>query len=461
MHVPVLLRAAFHKGFQVEFIRRFSTAKTGTPQATLIEKTMIKPMHPTLFFGKNHKLSFLDQISDGRYIPIAFFFPKQDSSSSNTKSYISQLLKDSLSKVLVSYYPFAGTLMDDTNIHCNDQGVEFQEVQFDCPLSEFFDCPHTDFESLLFPKGLPWAPCDKNRLFSIQLNHFDCGGVVLSLCMTHTLGDAWSAFNFTKDWASLSRGASVKLCPQFDGASIFPPIDDYSAIKDIKAPGGQCISKRYVFSASKIQSLKDKIASTTDEYSKLRNYPTSVEAISTVLLKSAASNSNKPSLLFLTTDLRRRAKDIIPPKCIGNTGVPLYIFAREKREMELQRLVGEFKKEKERVSSAYNNVTRETLFPTTMETIGKAVSMLAEIDKLDLYVSSSLSKLPAEDIDFGWGGPKRVIVHGGNYIQNVSILCDNLRGDGIEVFVQLEEQKMHALESAQEMLEFASPYGGT
>ncbi|WMV56114.1 hypothetical protein MTR67_049499 [Solanum verrucosum] len=62
---------------------------------------------------------------------------------------------------------------------------------------------------LTFPPGLSWknVPHANNggRLSVAQLSHFDCGGMAISMCMSHKVGDARSAFSFLKDWATITR----------------------------------------------------------------------------------------------------------------------------------------------------------------------------------------------------------------------------------------------------------------
>ncbi|KAH0777149.1 hypothetical protein KY290_008560 [Solanum tuberosum] len=62
---------------------------------------------------------------------------------------------------------------------------------------------------LAFPPGLFWKNVphanDGGRLSVAQLSHFDCGGMAMSVCMSHKVGDARSAFSFLKDWATITR----------------------------------------------------------------------------------------------------------------------------------------------------------------------------------------------------------------------------------------------------------------
>ncbi|KAM7503059.1 hypothetical protein LguiB_001963 [Lonicera macranthoides] len=51
-------------------------------------------------------------------------------------------LKDILhNETLTQYYPFAGRLISENCIHCNDKGVEYEEAQLECRISAVVDEP--------------------------------------------------------------------------------------------------------------------------------------------------------------------------------------------------------------------------------------------------------------------------------------------------------------------------------
>ncbi|KAF3627938.1 hypothetical protein FXO38_28507 [Capsicum annuum] len=73
-----------------------------------------------------------------------------------------------------------GTLHKAQNVYQStiaDRGVDFQDVRFNCPMSEIINPPRAEYESSLFPANLRWSYLDKESLVAVQLNHFDCGGV--------------------------------------------------------------------------------------------------------------------------------------------------------------------------------------------------------------------------------------------------------------------------------------------
>ncbi|WMV29696.1 hypothetical protein MTR67_023081 [Solanum verrucosum] len=136
------------------------------PLVSIISEKLIKPSSPTCPTKRWHKLSLIDQAFSNSYIPFSLFYTKDAISKNNTQ--ISQLLEESLSKILSIYYPYAGRLKDNTTVDCNDAGAEFVQVRIDCLISETFNWHNTAIEDLLFPQGLPWSNCTTGGLVVVN-----------------------------------------------------------------------------------------------------------------------------------------------------------------------------------------------------------------------------------------------------------------------------------------------------
>uniref|UniRef100_A0A1S4ASY0 Acylsugar acyltransferase 3-like n=1 Tax=Nicotiana tabacum TaxID=4097 RepID=A0A1S4ASY0_TOBAC len=192
---------------------------------SICDKSFIKPSTLTPSTLRLHKLSFVDQSVSNMYIPVALFYPKPQREESNNSnlSHIADLLQTSLSQTLVSYYPYAGILRDNATAECNDMGAEFLSVKINCPMSEILNHPHaTDAESIVFPKDLPWKNnYEGGNLLVVQLSKFDCGGIAISACLSHKIGDGCSVINFLNHWANVTRDRRfVVPSPRFVGDSI-------------------------------------------------------------------------------------------------------------------------------------------------------------------------------------------------------------------------------------------------
>ncbi|KAL3335832.1 hypothetical protein AABB24_031852 [Solanum stoloniferum] len=119
---------------------------------------IIKPFTPTPSTQRLHKLSLLDQCLTHFYIPLVFFYTKnQVNAIPNGPKILSNLLSNSLSKTLSYYYPWAGSLKDNATIECDDHGAEFLEVQINSPMDKVVNHPDSNVKDLTFPQGVPWA----------------------------------------------------------------------------------------------------------------------------------------------------------------------------------------------------------------------------------------------------------------------------------------------------------------
>ncbi|KAM7480925.1 hypothetical protein LguiB_005508 [Lonicera macranthoides] len=116
----------------------------------------IKPASLTPSHLKRFNLSPTDQVTPRIYMPIVFYYPNHVPRSLKDIADKSSQLKSSLSEILTHYYPFAGRLNCGAYVDCNDEGVEFQEANIKCGLSEILKKPQNEAVDLVFPSGLAW-----------------------------------------------------------------------------------------------------------------------------------------------------------------------------------------------------------------------------------------------------------------------------------------------------------------
>ncbi|XP_059285342.1 acyltransferase Pun1-like [Lycium ferocissimum] len=431
------------------------------PRLALISKKIIKPSSPTPLSHRIQKLSLFDQLNPCSYMSLALFYPKQCNSTLPFEpSHISTLLENSLSRALTSYYPLAGTIRDGLHVECNDVGAEFLEAQIDCPMSEIFKHGSAEAEDLVFPAGVPWTP-SKENLVVAQLNRFKCGGIAISACVSHKIVDGSSMGDFITHWSAMARNPCSPVPSfQFVGGSIFPPTSGHiaEAILNSKTRGNHhCITRKYLFSRSKINSLKAMIATELRTQSSNNIDPTSVEAASSFVYKCIASNSPRPSVFTQSVNLRPVMKKMLPQEFQGNAS---FLFMapqiEDPKEIKLHRLISELRKEKEMYFSQDWREPKD-LVSAMFEKVMSLQNQLERDDEdVDVYKCTSLSKFRFCDMDYGWGSPRRVCL-GSVPINKKIMLMDNQNGDGLEVLVSLKEEDMSALETNSELLQFASP----
>ncbi|KAL9668961.1 hypothetical protein QQ045_006502 [Rhodiola kirilowii] len=130
-------------------------------------------------------------------------------------------LKTSLAQCLVSYYPFAGEVVQNSvgepEVLCNNRGVEFVEAYGDVELRELnLYNPDESVEGKLVPK---------KRLggaLSVQVTELRCGGVVVSCMFDHRVADAYSTNMFLVSWAEMTQAKPLTMRPSFRRSVITP-----------------------------------------------------------------------------------------------------------------------------------------------------------------------------------------------------------------------------------------------
>ncbi|XP_047325134.1 alcohol acyltransferase 9 [Impatiens glandulifera] len=126
------------------------------------------------------------------------------------KSVSSEMLKHSLSNVLVEYYPFAGRLRsnpDDNEkleIDCNGKGVVFAEAFMDMTADNFLSLsshPNRSWRNLLY-RVESSTFLDVPPLV-VQVTNLRCGGMILCTAFNHCLCDGIGTSQFLHAWAHL------------------------------------------------------------------------------------------------------------------------------------------------------------------------------------------------------------------------------------------------------------------
>ncbi|XP_009783683.1 acylsugar acyltransferase 3-like [Nicotiana tabacum] len=415
-------------------------------ESTIVSRKMIKPSSPTPSSLSRHNLCFLDHIATSAYAPIAVFYPKPTNN-------ISQILENSLSKVLSSYYPFAGIITDNKYVDCNDTGAEFLNVRISCSMSEILDHAYNDAIDVVFPPDLPWTSSFGRSPLVVQLSHFDCGGIAISICLSHKIVDGYSLFKFLKDWAATSQHLDFKPSTQFDANSFFPLMDDPPVLlRDIVREPQRCVSRIYHFSSSSLDRLKEIVAMN----SQVQN-PTRVEVATALLHKCGASvsmtiNSGvfQPSLLFHVMNFRPP----LPLNTIGNACSAFASAAILENEIQVPNFVAQLREAKKHLQDKLKDPEQLTSY--VLETIKGTTNKTEKNIVFDFYMCTSLCNFGLHNIDFGWGNPIRVTV-ATNSMKNHFIFMDSPSGDGIDVLITLTEADMLIFHNNKELLEFASP----
>ncbi|XP_074293931.1 omega-hydroxypalmitate O-feruloyl transferase-like [Silene latifolia] len=177
--------------------------------------TLVQPAEETekgLYF-----LSNLDQ-NIAVIVRTIYCFKSEDKGNDTA----AEVLKQSLAKVLVNYYPLAGRLTISPQgkliVDCTGQGAVFVEAEADCNMDEIGDSTKPDPVTL--GKLVYEIPGAKNVLeippLVAQVTKFRCGGFALGLCMNHGIFDGIGAMEFVNSWGETARGLPLSTPPFLD-----------------------------------------------------------------------------------------------------------------------------------------------------------------------------------------------------------------------------------------------------
>lgn len=410
----------------------------------IVSREIIKPSSPTPSHPRTFNFCYFDKMAGRMYVPVVLFYNPAAGACAVEQS---NLLKKSLSETLALYYPFAGRVVDAEYIDCTDEGVTYLEAKIHAKLSEVLRNPDNETLDLLFADNLQWEDTNLSTLLAVQVSYFECGGMAISMCMSHKLGDAATLITFIKDWAAMASNSGEHVIPLFDLTSMFPQ-DDLQIGKEHVNDKGKLATRRFVFDALKIAALKAIVAQ------KVYN-PTKVEVVTALLFKCASSTSGGRAVLCQNINLRSR---LVPPMQENFVGNLAWFFPvpklEEDGEIELPGFVGQMKEALAEFCNTYASKFRGKEWCLSIQQHMKKAKELYGSGAAK-YICSSWCRLPIYEVDFGWGKPVWARI-GSRAGKNVSILLDTRSGDGIEAFVTLEEQDMAKFERNEELLAFAT-----
>ncbi|KAI3956364.1 hypothetical protein MKW92_033067 [Papaver armeniacum] len=450
----------------------------------MISKETIKPKTPTPYQLRNFNLSLIDQYMLPNYVPIILFYAASVQTSTCSKhSDDLELLKRSLSETLVLFYPMAGRMKDNIMVDCNDEGIEFIQVNVKGKMGDFMMKPHVPL-SLLLPSEVVSMNLVKEAQVIVQVNMFDCGGTAICLCISHKIADAYTMSTFIRNWAGNMNTArcggagaiasptiNKKFVPSFDSASLFPLSEKLASPSGMPpTPASyheedrrrdKTVIKRFVFDAVKITSLREKLQELMHG-SYICRRPTRVEVVSALLWKAAMRSAPTGSIstVYHVVNFRNKMDPPLPDVSFGNiclivaAALPA-TTAKKIYEVEVQEVLdNQLTEFVARLRGAINKVKGdkgciERIFLNFFN--GNDASIEKNNDVEDEGVAlwmTSWCKFGLYAADFGWGKP--IWVTTDLYIEpskNIICMNDTKCGEGIEVWAKFPEDDMTKFEN--------------
>ncbi|KAJ6898367.1 stemmadenine O-acetyltransferase-like [Populus alba x Populus x berolinensis] len=366
----------------------------------VISNEIIKPSSPTP-----------DQISPPTYNPLLLFYPADGDVKINNIEKPNQL-KQSLSEILNLYYPLAGRIKDNLFVECNDEGIPFFQAEVKCRLPQVVENP----DPSELNKLIPFALDDAEELpLGIQYNIFECGGIVIGLCISHKVGDASSLFTFIKYWAATARGEADHISrPDIISATLFPPINISGFQPATGITKEDVVTRRFVFRSSSIEQLKEKCSPA-----------------------SGSLENQRPPSQYSFGNYCRIAFTI--PS--NDTGEENYNLASQIR-VSIGKIDKEYVKKLQKDGEHLGFIKEQA-----------ARFLRGEVIHLNF---TSLCRFPLYEADFGWAKPIWVGSPSLTF-KNLVVFKDTASGDGIEALVHLKDEDMAKFQEDEELLQYIVP----
>ncbi|GLJ21959.1 hypothetical protein SUGI_0411270 [Cryptomeria japonica] len=434
-------------------------------QVRVEETITVYPAQPTE--RKTMFLSNLDQQLVFTVETVHFFAPNPAITSSEA----TQMIRDALSKLLVTYDFIAGRLEFDSHerrlqIDCCGAGALFASASTNISLSELHDIayPNPFFKNLVLQQCHQIPNLQDLPLCFVQVTRFECGGFSIGLGTNHTVMDGMSAVTFMKNLASLASTNTLAIIPYTDRSSLkarSPPLIEYqhpelydhqsadsSALfpkvtgshtvpsHNIKSTGH--IFKLFRLSADFVMSLK-KRAMADGRVAKCTGF----EAVTAHLWKCRTEavemqEKEEPLMLLFAVDVRGRMNPGLPSGFVGNAAYPAYTTAN----------TTEIKKES---LSLYVEKVKEGIGRVSDKYVQSGIDW-REVNKKSgprmegTFIVSSWWKLGFEDVEYPWGKPLHYgpVLH--EKVNIVLLLPNNVDRNGVHVFLALLPHQMPKFE---------------
>ncbi|KAK7280687.1 hypothetical protein RJT34_25754 [Clitoria ternatea] len=373
------------------------------------------------------------------------------------KSVSLDMLKSSLSRVLVDYYPLAGRLMRSSIYHedddhhsklevdCNGEGALFAEAFMDLTAQELLEpskTPNDSWRKLLY-RVEAHSFLDVPPLV-IQVTSLRCGGMILCTAINHCICDGIGTSQFLHAWAQFTKDQKINPTmtpfhwrhvlrsrdppqvkfthPGYTRTKPTPQVDLRKLMQS-----QPLVATTFTFGPSEVVRLKKQCVPL------LRKQTTTFETIAAHTWRSWVKSLNlDPTLtvkLLFSVNVRKRMN--LPEGYYGNG------FVLACAESTVKNLI-----------TANNNLRHGLKLIQEAKSIldedGYIMSMidLLEDENMNLDVSTSLvisqwSRLGLEDLDFGEGKP----MHMGPLTSGVYCLLLPVVGDAnsVRVLVSVPE----------------------
>lgn len=414
------------------------------------EPTLVSPAEET-----EKGLYFLSNLDQNIAVTVRTIYCFKSDDKGNDKA--GEVIKNSLKKVLVHYYPLTGRLTISSEgkliVDCTGEGAVFVEAEADCRIEDIGDITKPDPETL--GKLVYDVPGAKNILelppLVAQVTKFKCGGFALGLCMNHCMFDGIGAMEFVNSWAKIARGLPLTVPPFVDRSILKarnPPTvehlhQEFSEIIGTSSASNDLSEEKMIYSSFCFDSEKlEKVKMKAREDGALEKC-TTFEALSAFVWKARTRAlkllpEQQIKLLF-AVDGRPKFSPPLPKGYFGN-GIVLtnsICQAGDLLEKPLSHAVGLVQDAIKMVTDSYMRSAIDYFELTRARPSLASTLLITTWSRLSFYTT-----------DFGWGEPilsgpvalpeKEVILFlsNGTEKKNINVLL-GLPASAMKVFQEL------------------------
>ncbi|KAI3454766.1 hypothetical protein Pfo_011429 [Paulownia fortunei] len=347
----------------------------------------------------------------------------------------------SLAKILPQFYPLAGRyIKKDHLVDCSDQGAQFVEAEaVDVQLLDLVEEMKTEQLNDLLPYQFYQVDeAATDPLLSIQITKFNCGGLVISVSVSHRIFDASSVGTFIAAWTNANNpgtgpGAKITICPKSGLRPDFEPFRNRNP---------SIVVKRFSFSKEAITSLRSKLRPNDGKGVLSSRVISKVRVVCALISKAligvdqAKYGKSRSCLVVQAVNMRERTIPPLPKHSCGNLAIPSItrcMATTETKDIGIQELVYLLGDGIEKTIAD----CAEILSPGRdgHKIINDPLASLIEKSDSGEPVWASIGALPGE---------------------NMTVLMDNKEGDGIEAWVHLNHNDMSYFEQDEELRLFTT-----
>lgn len=354
---------------------------------------------------------FLSNLDQNLVVTVRTIYCFKSDLEGNEKA--AEVIKDSLSKVLVHYYPLAGRLALSSEgkliIDCNGEGAVFVEAEANCEIEDIGDITTTDPTNL--GKLVSDVPGVRNILETppllVQVTKFICGGFVVGLSMNHCLIDGLGAMEFVNSWGEIARNLPLSVPPFLDRTilksrnppQIGFPHHEFAEIEDISNSSihseERMLYRSFCFDVEKLEKLKAK-AMEDGRLSKCTTFEVLSAFVWRARTQALSLKPEQQTKLLFAVDGRQKFNPPLPKGYFGN-GIVLTNSLCSAGELLNNPL------------SFSVDLVQKAVYMVTDSYMRSAIDYF-EVTRARPSLSATLvittwSRLSFHTTDFGWGKP--------------------------------------------------------